>query len=265
MLVSDLDGTMVGDDAKTAAFSEVWHDRTSFPPGSVLVYSTGRSLQSFMELVTEKKDVMAIPDALICAVGTKIYKRLDTTTEKRNLIESTLGGLIRRDAPNNNNNSELGNWVEDYDWTESLDKGWNFQNVFDAALVAVDLVGGDNAHLRPPDEFTEHKITLGVRDEFVDDVLEYMTTACAMHDLNPKLITSGTGGWQYLDVVSNQGGKLESLEYVRTAFGVEGTAVGGFPNPTHLRLPLLFEYATAVTFTGVLAATTYITNALFYL
>ena len=137
--------------------------------------------------------------------------------------------------------------------------------MFDAALVAVDLVGGDNAHLRPPDEFTEHKITLGVRDEFVDDVLEYMTTACAMHDLNPKLITSGTGGWQYLDVVSNQGGKLESLEYVRTAFGVEGTAVGGFPNPTHLRLPLLFEYATAVTFTGVLAATTYITNALFYL
>ncbi len=112
-----MDGTMVGDDAKTAAFSEVWHDRTSFPPGSVLVYSTGRSLQSFMELITEKKDVMAIPDALICAVGTKIYKRLDTTTEKRNLIASTLGGWIRRDAAKNNNKSELGKCVETYAWT----------------------------------------------------------------------------------------------------------------------------------------------------
>ena len=37
----------------------------------------------------------------------------------------------------------------------------------------------------------------------------------------PKLVASGTGGWQYVDVVSRRAGKLESLEYVRTAFCVK--------------------------------------------
>jgi hydroxymethylpyrimidine pyrophosphatase-like HAD family hydrolase len=36
----------------------------------------------------------------------------------------------------------------------------------------------------------------------------------------PKLVASGTGGWQYVDVVSRRAGKLESLEYVRNAFNV---------------------------------------------
>ena len=36
----------------------------------------------------------------------------------------------------------------------------------------------------------------------------------------PKLVASGTGGWQYVDVVSRRAGKLESLEYVRDAFNV---------------------------------------------
>ncbi len=35
-----------------------------------------------------------------------------------------------------------------------------------------------------------------------------------------RIITSGTGGWRYVDCVSVRGGKLEALEYVRTLFGV---------------------------------------------
>ena len=77
MIVSDLDGTMVGDDAATAAFTAAWTEEGAFPPGSALVYSTGRSLESFAALIAEKRGVMAVPDALICAVGTKVYKRVD--------------------------------------------------------------------------------------------------------------------------------------------------------------------------------------------
>lgn len=41
MVVSDLDGTMVGDDAATRAFQEYW-EQDAVVRGSVLVYNTGR-------------------------------------------------------------------------------------------------------------------------------------------------------------------------------------------------------------------------------
>jgi hydroxymethylpyrimidine pyrophosphatase-like HAD family hydrolase len=43
---------------------------------------------------------------------------------------------------------------------------------------------------------------------------------CESAQLVVKVIASGVGGWQYLDIVSAQAGKLESLEYVRRDFGV---------------------------------------------
>eukprot|EP00958_Prasinococcus_capsulatus_P000949 scaffold87_cov388-Prasinococcus_capsulatus_cf.AAC.6 len=74
MLISDLDGTMIGDDEATARFSAFWEARHeaavsvfsgSVPclqslrelcaQGSMLVYSTGRSLASVEELLKDKE------------------------------------------------------------------------------------------------------------------------------------------------------------------------------------------------------------------
>jgi hypothetical protein len=41
------------------------------------------------------------------------------------------------------------------------------------------------------------------------------------------VIQSGTGGWKFIDVVSPGAGKLESLEYVRQAFGFPLAATVG--------------------------------------
>lgn len=64
---------MIGDDAATEAFTSFWH-KVAPMTGSKLVYSTGRTLDSFLSLASEKGSIFATPDALICAVGTKIYK-----------------------------------------------------------------------------------------------------------------------------------------------------------------------------------------------
>lgn len=73
--VSDLDGTMVGTgpepDAATAAFTQYW-ENTAALAGGVLVYNTGRSLGQFQELLQSKAGVLAVPNALITAVGTKV-------------------------------------------------------------------------------------------------------------------------------------------------------------------------------------------------
>ena len=73
--VSDLDGTMVGEgeeaDAATAAFTHYWENIAALGNG-VLVYNTGRSLGQFQELLESKAEVLAVPHALITAVGTKV-------------------------------------------------------------------------------------------------------------------------------------------------------------------------------------------------
>ncbi len=75
MQVSDLDGTMVGEgpeaDAGTGAFCDYWEDSAALSRG-VLVYNTGRSLGQFKSLWQQKQGLLALPDVLITAVGTKV-------------------------------------------------------------------------------------------------------------------------------------------------------------------------------------------------
>ena len=189
MIVSDLDGTMVGDDAATAAFTAAWTEEGAFPKGSALVYSTGRSLESFAALIAEKKGVMAVPDALICAVGTKVYKRVDDSNAAKDntesLVAATLKKLLFKDAKEKEKadsdaaiERELRLWIEDIDWTARLDADWDADVIRAAAAAAIKLAGDENAHLRPEEEFTEHKITLGVRDEHVESVMFEIERFC---------------------------------------------------------------------------------------
>ena len=64
-------GTGPEADAATAAFRQYW-ENTAALAGGVLVYNTGRSLGQFQELMQSKADSLAVPNALITAVGTKV-------------------------------------------------------------------------------------------------------------------------------------------------------------------------------------------------
>jgi hypothetical protein len=64
-----------------------------------------------------------------------------------------------------------------------------------------------------------HKLTLGVREHAVPATVAFLSDSAAAAGLRAKVIVSGTGGWQYIDIVSSGAGKLESLEYVRASLG----------------------------------------------
>eukprot|EP00879_Flechtneria_rotunda_P009113 GHRR01009540.1.p1 GENE.GHRR01009540.1~~GHRR01009540.1.p1 ORF type:complete len:351 (+),score=105.97 GHRR01009540.1:250-1302(+) len=164
MIVSDLDGTMVGDDVATTAFKE-WWENEGVLRGGLLVYNTGRALDSFERLLTEKAHCLGHPDILISAVGTKIY-----------------------------NFTPDGVWKEDQGWMRQLDLDWKVGAVREAAYAALAKVGKEVMHFRPPEEQNDHKVTCGVNVSVLAQVLHQLDAALLAAAVKANVITSGTGG-----------------------------------------------------------------------
>eukprot|EP00884_Botryococcus_braunii_P004434 jgi/Botrbrau1/13992/Bobra.150_1s0004.1 len=204
MLVSDLDGTMVGGNQwaneATREFCNYWEYNAALC-GGVLVYNTGRSLGQFMSLHEEKNGTLALPNALITAVGTKIFL-LDNSGSDR----STASG---------------GQWKEDMHWAHRLDKGWNLAEVKRVAGQIVDRLGSENA-CHWLDQGTEHphRIALNVRYDKVAEVTKHLEKGFVTANLQVRIIVSGISDWRYIDCVPINGGKLEALEYVRMLFNI---------------------------------------------
>ena len=72
-----------------------------------------RALDSFQKLLREKAHCMAHPDALISAVGTKVYE------------------------------FEGGRWEEDKAWSATLDQGWSVEAVRETSYKALAEVRGE--------------------------------------------------------------------------------------------------------------------------
>jgi hypothetical protein len=74
LVISDLDDTMIGDDEATAAFT-AWWQAEGVAAGGRLVYNTGRALDLFQALLSEKGHLLVEPDRLISSLGTRIYAK----------------------------------------------------------------------------------------------------------------------------------------------------------------------------------------------
>jgi len=203
MLVSDLDGTLVGDgihaDQKTSDFGAYWEDNAALV-GSVLVYNTGRSLGQFQGLLEAKGGALPVPDALITAVGTKIF-----LLDREGGTRGTASGH---------------SWQEDTQWAGILDGGWNLDIVRAAGAEAITHAPENTAHWLDDGSEHPHRIALSVRADVVPNVTAAVKKATKLQGIRVQIIISGAGDWRYIDVVSAQGGKLAALEYVRALFGI---------------------------------------------
>lgn len=189
-IVSDLDGTMIGDDDATRDFVKYWLS-THVSRGSALIYNTGRDIESFKQLLKEKKGVMLVPDAVICAVGTKVYLR----------------------------NGQ--GWDEDRNWSGMISEGWDVAVVREAAYQALAKVGKEMMHFRPANEQNEFKITCGVNVTALDTAMQTIQESLKGKLVFVNLIYSGNGDWRYLDIVPIRAGKLQALEALASRFGFE--------------------------------------------
>lgn len=114
-----------------------------------------------------------------------------------------------------------GAWKEDSTYTARLNKGWSLEAVREAAYSALSAVGKDSMHFRPPSEMHEHKVTCGVACKALDTVLNHIGKALDAENVAHKIIVSGSGNWQFVDLVPAAAGKLAALEYAREALGFE--------------------------------------------
>lgn len=202
MVVSDLDGTMVGetawDDQATEHFCRYWEGSAALC-GSKLVYNTGRSIGSFTRLYTDKAGKLAMPDVIITAVGTKIFLNSDKDYSRTG--ESAI-------------------WREDERWCKWLDEGWDLERVRQAAQDVVNHFHGNGCHWLDNGSEHQHRIALSVRADLVDEAKRKMADRLAREGVKAQFITSGKDGWRYLDVVASRAGKQQALEYVRMLFGI---------------------------------------------
>jgi hypothetical protein len=98
LLMTDLDNTLVGDDQALVQLNQVLSPYRQ-QKQCLLVYSTGRSQERYLQLKAEKS--LLEPDALILAVGTQIFQKGCSTpdsTWKETLSQNWDEQLVRQTA-----------------------------------------------------------------------------------------------------------------------------------------------------------------------
>ena len=193
-LATDLDDTLIGDDAATAAFRDWWQER-ALAAGSRLAYNTGRSLELFLDLLSSKRGLLPPPDVLISAVGTRLYERA--------------GGA----------GADPGRWRPVPEYERRLDEGWDLGLVRELAYAELARVGREAMHFRPPVEQNAHKVTCGVRGDVLPGVLKRLRARLAERRVDARLVSSGTGDWRFVDLVPRRAGKRQAMDFAARALG----------------------------------------------
>ena len=150
LFVTDLDNTLVGDDAALILLNqELDSHRQQY--NSKIVYATGRSLYLY-RLLAEAKSLLT-PDALITSVGTEMY-----FDEKH----------------------------EEYDpeWAEILSQGWNRESIVEIASQFSELQS------QPKSEQNPFKISYYLAESVAKTTIAQLRTALNKNGFKIKLIYS---------------------------------------------------------------------------
>ena len=171
MFITDLDNTLVGDDVALARLNQRLSQHRN-DHGTVLIYSTGRSLTLYNELRTEQE--LLDPDYLVLSVGTVIYQH--------------------------------GSHQPDPSWVEYLSTGWNREQVIAIASHFADLVP------QPISEQTDFKVSYFLNGAAAPNVLPRLEKALTENQLDVQLIYSSDKDLDILPQQGNKGAAVAFLQ-----------------------------------------------------
>jgi sucrose-6F-phosphate phosphohydrolase len=164
LLVTDLDNTLVGDDNALEKLNQRL-DQHRQANGTVIVYSTGRSLTSYQGLKAERQ--LLEPDALITSVGTEIYRD--------------------------------GGETPDSAWSAKLSQGWDRNLVVATGAHFADLVPQPESEQRP------FKVSYFLTQDASVEVLPQLEALLRERDLDVRLIYSSSKDLDILPRHGNKG------------------------------------------------------------
>ncbi|KAH8584345.1 sucrose-phosphatase-like HAD superfamily hydrolase [Cryptosporidium sp. chipmunk genotype I] len=239
VVVTDLDGTLIGHDDYLKKFNEIWIRQHMFN-GSKLIYSTGRNLKDFL-LAAKQFDLLR-PDYAICGVGTEIYEfpnkemDLDTfcqklsTTIGRKVVQEELFSLLRfqdrgeyvepkegdKERVAKDVNPSFPIWCKNRFYAWPVDK-WlqmirktfkreELKKEVQESLNKISLeyyINGNNFH----DPF---RLSVSINTEYALKVYEEIQ----INKKSYRFAISGQGAWKYLDVLPDKGGKHLSIIFL---------------------------------------------------
>jgi sucrose-6F-phosphate phosphohydrolase len=150
LFITDLDNTLVGDDAALAKLNQQLNDHRQ-KYHSKIVYATGRSLYLY-RLLAEAKSLLP-PDALITSVGTEMY--FDRQFEHY-----------------------------DREWAEILSQGWNREEIVEIASQF------DKLQSQPNSEQNPFKISYYLAENEAEETIARLKTALNKRSYEIKLIYS---------------------------------------------------------------------------
>jgi len=172
LFVSDLDHTLVGDDDALKRLNQkLSQHRQDY--GTKIVYATGRSRISYLDLKTRKQ--LLTPDALIASVGAEIY-------------------------------SDDGKDVPDAAWSDQLAVGWDREIAVAIAGEYADLVPQAYSEQRP------FKVSYLVTEAAAVEVLPRLKLQLSDRGLDVNLIYSGGKDLDILPHNANKGLAVQFLQ-----------------------------------------------------
>jgi sucrose-6-phosphatase len=170
LLITDLDHTLVGNDEALDRLNQVL-DRYRRTWGTKIVYATGRSRESYQDLVTTQR--LLVPDALIAAVGTEIY----------------LGAAETLDS----------------EWVNKLSINWHREKVVTIASRFADLESQPQSEQRP------FKVSYYLSPSVVAAVVPQLQELLSQQGLDVEIIYSGNKDLDILPRGGDKGTAVQFL------------------------------------------------------
>lgn len=240
VVVTDLDGTLLGHEDYLRRFNEIWTRQHMFNEGSRLVYSTGRNLKDFLHAA--RQFGLLRPDYAICGVGTEIYEFPNREMElsaycgwlstllRREVAREEVFSLLEfqdkgeRVDPREGDAEEVGresnpgfpSWCRNRlcawpveGWFRRVSRTFNREELAGEIQQSLDehdweyYINGNSFH-------DPLRLSVSVKAEFALKVYEEIQT----NKKSYRFAISGQGLWRYLDILPEKGGKHSSVLFL---------------------------------------------------